>query len=199
MDSKTGILKYWPILIGIAGYAIGKTVYNSYTSKPSTEVTQSATGEETGDEIASELKKATRVDISTAGIKTDAGLPLDIAKYKGKVIYADFWASWCGPCRAGFEHSKKLKNKFEGKDVVFMNVSLDGNKDEWRSAIKSLEIEGFEHYLADDEGAEVGKKYGINEIPRYMILDKTGKIVNDKAPYPSEDEAAIYIEKLLEE
>ncbi|WP_375559846.1 TlpA family protein disulfide reductase [Bernardetia sp. OM2101] len=108
-----------------------------------------------------------------------------LAEYKGKVIYVDFWASWCPPCRAEMPSSQKLHSQFEGKDVVFLYVSFDRAAAAWKNGIEKMDIQGVHFYPAADANQAVSSKYGITGIPRYMLVDKTGKVVNQDAPRPS--------------
>ncbi len=120
------------------------------------------------------------------------GVKFGFEKYKGKVIYVDFWASWCGPCRAEFPHSKNMKSGLsveEAKKIVFLNISIDDSKDAWKEAIKSLGIDDFEHgHSAGGWSSKVVAKFQIRGIPRYMIIDKTGKIIKLNATRPSAPE-----------
>lgn len=108
-----------------------------------------------------------------------------LQEYKGKVIYVDFWASWCPPCRGEMPSSQKLHSQFEGKDVVFLYVSFDRAADAWKNGIEKMDIKGVHFYPAADANQAVSQKYGISGIPRYMLVDKTGKVVNQDAPRPS--------------
>ena len=118
-------------------------------------------------------------------------------KYKGKVIYLDFWASWCGPCKREMPYSLKMQEHFKGKDVAFVYMSSDRNPDAWKSAIKKLNITG-EHYLLNGKVyTERNKVVQVRYIPRYMIYDKSGKLVTDNAPRPSSPESTKMIEELL--
>ena len=108
-----------------------------------------------------------------------------LAEYEGKVIYVDFWASWCPPCRGEMPSSQKLHSQFEGKDVVFLYVSFDRAADAWKNGIEKMDIKGVHFYPASDANQAVSQKYGITGIPRYMLVDKTGKVVNQDAPRPS--------------
>lgn len=108
-----------------------------------------------------------------------------LAEYKGKVIYVDFWASWCPPCRGEMPSSQKLHSQFEGKDVVFLYVSFDRAADAWKNGIDKMDIKGVHYFPAGDANQAVSTKYGITGIPRYMLVDKTGKVINQDAPRPS--------------
>lgn len=105
-------------------------------------------------------------------------------KYKGKVIYVDFWASWCVPCRAEMPNAAILKEKLNGKDIVFLYFGYNDKEKAWLKARQQLGIQG-EHYLLNDKMIkEADELFVINGIPHYAILDKDGKIVNKSAGRP---------------
>lgn len=113
-------------------------------------------------------------------------------KYKGKVIYIDFWASWCIPCRAEMPNAAILKQKLKGRDIVFLYLGYNDKEPAWLKARKQLEIQG-EHYLLNDKMIkEADELFGINGIPHYVIIDKNGNIVSKRAERPG----SVYVELL---
>lgn len=107
-------------------------------------------------------------------------------KYRGKVLYIDFWAPWCGPCMSEMPQSAALKKEFQGKDVVFLYLGVNCSKDSWSKAIKINEISGEHYLLSKEEYALLSGRFQISGIPRYMLVNKTGKIVDEKAKLPSQ-------------
>ncbi|AFM02811.1 thiol-disulfide isomerase-like thioredoxin [Bernardetia litoralis DSM 6794] len=108
-----------------------------------------------------------------------------LAEHKGKVIYVDFWATWCPPCRGEMPSSQKLHTQFEDKDVVFLYISFDRAAEAWKKGVEKMDIKGVHYYPSADANQAVSTKYGITSIPRYMLVDKTGKVINQNAPRPS--------------
>lgn len=129
------------------------------------------------------------------------GKQFNFAKYKGKVIYVDFWASWCGPCRQEFPFSKKLHSSLsdkQKKNIVFLYISIDDDPANWKNAVEKLQLDNGEHGFSEGGWAsEVVKKYQINGIPRYMIIDKNGTIVQPDAVRPSDPSTLNILLKLI--
>lgn len=127
-----------------------------------------------------------------------SGKPFTLADLKGKVVVVDMWATWCGPCKAEIPHLKKLEADMHGKDVVFVSVSVDEEKDKekWESFVKKESLGGVQLFASGWSG--MAKFYGVNAIPRFMVFDKSGKIVTIDAPRPSQPALAELIHKTLQ-
>ncbi|NML38749.1 TlpA family protein disulfide reductase [Chitinophaga sp. G-6-1-13] len=106
-----------------------------------------------------------------------SGKAVQLKDYRGKYVLLDFWASWCGPCRA--ENPNVLDNyeKYHSKGLEILAVSLDDKKDAWVKAIKDDGLT-WEH-VSDLKGwkNEVAKEYNIRAVPSNFLIDKEGKIV----------------------
>jgi len=97
--------------------------------------------------------------------------------FRGQILFIDFWASWCKPCRKQFPELKKINNNFKQKGFTILGVSLDKKKGKWQ---KAIEKENPNWVNVIDTSALNGKlaiKYGIFSIPYNMLVDRKGKII----------------------
>ena len=117
--------------------------------------------------------------------------------FKGKVTYIDVWATWCLPCRGEIPALKELEKKFQGKDVAFVSISIDENKEDWKQFVKNEDLKGVQLIADGAFNAQFIEDYGIRQIPTFIIIDKEGKIVNADAPRPSSEEITGLLEGLL--
>lgn len=119
-----------------------------------------------------------------------SGREVYIEQFKGKVVYVDFWASWCGPCRQQFPFSKKIHESLSAKElekIVFLYISIDDIEENWKKAVEQNQLKGINAISRGGWSSEVCKFFNISSIPRYMILDKSGKVVEENAKRPSDE------------
>ncbi|MFT7162390.1 MAG: thiol-disulfide isomerase/thioredoxin [Bacteroidia bacterium] len=110
-----------------------------------------------------------------------------ISANNGKVIYVDYWASWCAPCIAEMPSSKKLQRELNNENIVYLYLSTDRTEEPWQKALKKLELEGGINYrIMNADNSLQMDDLEIQFIPRYMIYDTNGRLVNKDAPRPSE-------------
>ena len=119
------------------------------------------------------------------------GNDVSLSKLEGKVLYVDFWASWCGPCRQQFPYSKELHKKLndkQKKQIEFIYISIDDDETRWKKGIEDNELDNGIMLLSPGGWkSDACKYFQINSIPRYIIIDKKGNIVNINAPRPSDE------------
>lgn len=122
-----------------------------------------------------------------------------LADLKGKFVYIDVWATWCGPCKGEIPSLLKLEKALEGKDILFVGVSVDKNRDikEWKSMVEEKELRGIQlHWGENQDWIKLFMPTGIR-IPRFILLDKEGKIVNPDMSRPSDETTLLTLQKLL--
>ena len=125
------------------------------------------------------------IDSIACDKNSDAFFTTILKKFEGKVVYIDFWADWCSPCRAEFEPAAKLKQEYAGKDIVFLYFGISCRKNLWEEMIKQKQVEGYHYWLNKDQGDVMYKKFNFKGIPYFVLIDKTGKIQEGEAPRPS--------------
>lgn len=114
------------------------------------------------------------------------GKMVSLSGLKGKVVYVDVWATWCGPCKGEIPHLKELEKAYHGKNVVFVSVSVDAEKDleKWKKFVQDEKLGGVQLF-AGDRSKEILNPYQITGIPRFMLFGKDGKVISSDAPRPS--------------
>lgn len=117
-------------------------------------------------------------------LKDADGKEYRLADFKGKMLFIDFWASWCVPCKAQIPYQKELEKNYAGKDIIFASVSLDKSKEAWLKAVKDEDLHGYVMHAEGDFKNEFPKAYGVESIPRYMLIDANGNIISDNMMKP---------------
>lgn len=116
-------------------------------------------------------------EVPDIALKDTANNDLSLKSLRGKVVLIDFWASWCGPCRAENPNVVRVFNKYKDKGFTVYGVSLDQNREKWLGAIKS---DGLTWpHVSDLKGwsSEGAKLYGVKSIPQTYLIDKEGKVI----------------------
>lgn len=144
-------------------------------------------------------KKLSKIkSIYDFSLNDKSGKKISFKIFKDKYLLIDFWASWCGPCIDNFPYLKKLIEEYKSDSIQFISVSLDKNSTRWKAAIKKYNLPAIQ--LSDLKGFDgllpVYCKV-VTSIPRYVLIDKSGKIINYDTPQPMDPGLKILIDNLL--
>lgn len=116
------------------------------------------------------------------------------APYKGKVVYMDFWGTWCSPCKQQMKFVGAVKEALKNKDVIFMYFANRSPEDSWKNVIKEYHLSGpnVVHYrLTDEQQRMIERRFSVNSFPTYILMDKMGRIVNMKASRPEQKDQLV--------
>lgn len=112
-----------------------------------------------------------------------------LADLAGKYVYIDVWATWCGPCIREIPSLKIVEKKYHGKNIQFVSISIDQMKDreKWKKMVIEKELGGIQLLADNDWKSQFVTDYGIEGIPRFILIGPDGKIVTANAHRPSND------------
>jgi len=118
---------------------------------------------------------------------------VSLSSFRGSLVYLDVWATWCGPCIAEVPSLDRLQKDYVDKNIVFLSVSVDTDKEAWIKMLSDDELGGVQ--LWADGWSQITRSYAIFGIPRFMLIDEAGVLISADAPRPSSDEIRSLIEK----
>lgn len=126
-----------------------------------------------------------------------AGGKTSLESLKGNLVYIDVWATWCVPCLNEVPALQALEKEFHGKKVSFVSISIDQDKNKWIDYQKANKPTGIQLYGDLSVQDNFADRYDIQTIPRFILIDKEGNIINADAPRPSDPEIKELINKNL--
>lgn len=118
-------------------------------------------------------------------LKDTLGKSVSLSDFKGKVVYIDFWAAWCLPCKIENVKVKSIKEAYANKDVVFLYITKDFSETVWEDVIKDQNIKGV-HLMGNKD---VFATYKASGVPTYILVNKEGNIVTNNPPRPSDEKS----------
>ncbi len=124
------------------------------------------------------------------------GKEYTLADFKGKVLYIDVWATWCGPCKEELPKLQALAESFKGTNICFVSMSIDKDKAAWEKMVKEQNLGGVQLYAGLE--SQFIADYKVNGIPRFILIDKEGKIVEADMTRPSEEKTTMTLAMMAE-
>ncbi|MEZ4857739.1 MAG: TlpA disulfide reductase family protein [Flavobacteriaceae bacterium] len=128
-----------------------------------------------------------------------AGGTTSLSDLKGKYVYVDVWATWCGPCKVEIPFLKQVEKEFHDKNIAFVSISIDETKDheKWKTMVTEKELSGVQLFADNNWDSKFVREYYINGIPRFILIDPNGTIVTPDAPRPSSPKLRELLKRLL--
>lgn len=115
-----------------------------------------------------------------------------LEEFRGSYVLIDVWASWCYPCRKEYPHLQELERRMEGKNVVFVGISCDQAEFRWKGMLPMMG--GTQWWIAGNEAFM--KTFGVNGIPRFILLDRRGRVLRLEMSRPSKADTEPYLRAL---
>lgn len=119
--------------------------------------------------------------------------------FRGKYVYIDVWATWCGPCRAEIPSLKKMEELYHDKNIAFVSISIDVDKDheKWQKFVSEKQLGGVQLFADKNWFSDFMTSYGVTSIPRFILIDPNGKVVQSDASRPSDPKLKEDLDKFL--
>jgi len=190
-------------------YSSLNAIYEDYPEKVYLEYTEKFKKVVSDTTLITVLQKKKLIDFKEVTVNTKEVQLIDLKenvttlsaileKHKGKVVYVDYWTSWCAPCIDALPKSKKLQKEYKNKDVVFVYINNEKEKDKWEIASKQYNLISSENYYTlNFPKAKFYQDLEFKSVPRYLLFDKKGKLIQSKAPAPNSDIIREILNQLL--
>lgn len=122
------------------------------------------------------------------------GKEVSLSDLKGKYVYVDLWATWCGPCNAELPALKKLEKRLEGRNIYFVSISCDKDRATWERFVRERKLGGIQLHMGEDK--HYMQEISCNGVPRFLLIDREGQFVDANMSRPSASETLEVLEGL---
>lgn len=123
------------------------------------------------------------------------GKEVSLSDFKGKYVYIDLWATWCGPCVAEIPYLKELEKHFSGRNICFVSISSDKNRDTWAAFVRKQDLRGIQLHMGEDK--VYMQEIRCNGIPRFLLIDPEGNFIEANMTRPSDPKTLEVLEKCV--
>lgn len=148
-------------------------------------------------EVYKKLKKTQKGEISPIFELNDIhGKTISLEDLKGKLVYIDIWATWCMPCIKEIPNLKKMEEAFKGRDIQFVSICIEDSEERWRKMVEEKDLGGIQLFAPTNDIPFI-QDYSVQGIPRFILIDQNGKIIDPNAKRPSDENLKKEIEKYL--
>lgn len=146
------------------------------------------------DKILKKMEQQTGKKCPSFKFKDINGKEVALEDFKGKYVYIDCWATWCGPCKRELPYLGKLEEKYKDRNIVFVSISSDKDIAAWKKMVKNDKLGGVQLNINGDYSFHKAMK--INTIPRFLLINPEGNFVSDNAIRPSNSQIEILFNSL---
>jgi thiol-disulfide isomerase/thioredoxin len=191
-----------PLLKELLLYKVGKNELTNAIDidRIFKEINPSLTNEDHRNEVTAaytKIKKTQKGEPSPLFELNDInGKTVSLNDLKGKLVYIDIWATWCMPCIKEIPSLLKLEESFHGRDIQFVSICIEDSEERWRKMVEEKNLGGIQLFAPTNEIPFI-QDYSVDGIPRFILIDQEGKIIDPNAKRPSNEELAKEIEGYL--
>ncbi len=145
------------------------------------------------------LKNVVGKTAPTFDYENHAGGKTKLSDLAGKYVYIDVWATWCGPCRGEIPFLQKIEEKYHDKKIAFVSISVDEDKDheKWKKFVTDKSLGGIQLFADKNWYSEFITSFGINSIPRFILIDPKGFVLSADELRPSDSKLQEKLDSLL--
>lgn len=154
-------------------------------------------------DLAHKMKKIRNLGVGmpspTFAYSDISGQMISLSDLRGKYVYIDLWATWCNPCLKEIPALKVLQTTYSDAPILFVSLSIDAVKDfqKWQAMVRDKDLKGIQLFADQSWNSKFVTDYMITSIPRFILIDPNGNIIDANAPRPSNPEIRSILDRLI--